>query len=169
MGSEILENFAIAAVADVDKAELIKREGVKQIHLSTTMYKVVSDRASNQIDKRRLSEELRAWLANRLNLSPDDEDLSNVSVELVLKRGRRAATDLIEQAFSTTSFQLLNDPTEGGWTIETARGKFFGPEKLRLSKSVRLERHGTSVRPFHVWDAMNEYLNELHKARLIGR
>jgi hypothetical protein len=164
--------FEVEQVADVDKVELVQREGVKSIRLSSSVFKATTDRIQRETKKTRLmgvlaDEIMRLYAAQEEANLDDLAKYENLQVKLEIsfdsrKKGGELAAGKLDEAAQG----LLNEDDKG-FVIVTKEGNALTSDDIKVKKVVEVDDHGNSVSCEHAWREMLIYYGELRAAGVV--
>jgi hypothetical protein len=161
-----VNDLVVSAVADVGQIQLLKREGVARIVISSCLYSASVKYMDRQTRKQGIVQEMQSMVEAALMKSdqPDAGKLheeANLSMKIEISMDRRKKGLASQQCISETATSLLNDPNADDVTIYTNAGSRVRASNIAVSKSVRLPAHGNSVSKLAAWQALIDYFIEL--------
>lgn len=162
-----LASFELLKIADIDKANILRTEGVKSIDLNMALFDATlnqNDRVHNQA-RSGLSSFMRS-LATKDLTRQEIEASENLMVKLHLSiDGRKKSNTLVgEERLKEIANTLVSSEEDDGFAILTKEGKTIRQDEISLSKKVRLEDNGAkSVSYLQAWQALGTYFNELEE------
>lgn len=153
--------FQLMKRPDIDKVEMIRREGIKSISMNTIANKASAD----HIERRHVRERLAGGLLDELKaiLGLDDEvpeDAENLKVEIMFSFDKRDGTVLDQRQLAQLAERVLEEEDEG-FSIETLHGRKVRAKDIVLSKPVKLPTFGKSVHHADAWEALGEFYEEI--------
>jgi len=156
-------SFHLMKRADIDKLELIRRDGVKAISMNAVARQASVDHVERTSVRKRILgdvwDEISAILGIEREVPPDAE---NVMVEVLLSFNKRQGTELDQRQLAAIAEMVLEEEEqEEGFMIETLAGRKLRAQDIVLSKPVRLPAVGKSVRHVDAWGALREFYTEL--------
>lgn len=161
--------FELFKRVDIDKAQMIAREGIKSITM-----KSLANQQSLEYDKRTtvrqrflggVRDELTALLGQEPNI-PDD--VENLKVELLFSFDKRRGTEVDQRQIAAVAQSVLESEDEEGFRIETLQGNKFSANDVVLSKPLKLTAYGKSVHFQDAWGALDTFYDELANAGATG-
>jgi hypothetical protein len=157
--------FQLMKRADVDKLEMVRREGVASISMNT----VAHEASVAHIERRSIRERIGGGALDELKaiLGIGDElpaDAENLKVEVLFSFDKRGGTRLDQQHLTSLAELLVNDEDQG-FSIKTLSGRTLRADDIVLSKPVTLTAHGKSVRHTDVWEQLRIFYAELNQVR----
>lgn len=164
--------FDLEQVADVDKLEMIQREGVKSICLSASAFRATKDRIERETKKTRLMgnfvDEFLRLYASQENTSLDElANYENLQVKLEISfDSRRKGGKLAAEGLNNAARHLLKDEDKG-FVILTKDGNTLTSEDIKVKKSVEIKEHGNSISCEHAWNEMLDYYQELRDSGVV--
>ena len=164
--------FELEQVADVNKVEMVQREGVKSIRLATSVYKATQDRLTRETKKTNfmgeIAEEFLRLYADRQGMGSDElAEYENLQVKLEISfDSRRSGGVVAAEKLDAAANSLFNEE-DTGFVITTKEGNTLTSEDIKVKKSAELADHGNSVSCSQAWSAMMEYYRELHDSGVI--
>lgn len=169
-------SFDLQIIANIDKLNLIQKEGVKEIILNASIYE-----ASKQFieQNNKLSglvpnfiHDLKRIFAKDKNLK-DIQEQENLNVSISLKfdgneaRKKKKTADFGTRGLErlqTASRMLLAEPDEfrdDDFEIVTYSGKRITPQEIQVSEDFNIEILGTSISRDGAWGALKTYYDKL--------
>lgn len=165
--------FDLAPASNIDKLNLLRKNGVKSIELGTNAYDISLHQNANQslLAKvfGKVADELKALLEKDDNPAEQKvlEDLL-VNVELRLDGNTRAAQvtqDFIEQVAESVLEEKDNPISE--FTIITQTNDRITSDKIRLQDSFLVPKEDGSVSHTGIWDGLEKYLTTITQGNLV--
>jgi hypothetical protein len=161
-------SFSLMKRADIDKMELIRREGIQSIAMNTIAHQASVSNVERRIDRRNLREriaggalsELKAILGIGEDVPPDAE---NLKVEVLFSFDKRGGTELDQRQLSELAEKMI-DEEQDGFAIKTLQGRTVRADDIVISKPVRVPAFGKSVHHSHVWDELKAFYSEISEA-----
>lgn len=165
---------SLQKIADGDKLDLLRQEGVSSIELNASMYDASVDyteRHAAEQDRRTIGKTLvggfvRQFLA-LFEQDPDPElreihERENLQVRLSIsydsrKRGGEIGRKRIEQAAG----RVVDEAEDEGFIIVTGKGKKVTAREVRLSTRKEVRVYGNSIGVADAWEKLEEYFTEL--------
>jgi len=166
------EIFDLQQIANVDKVELIRQEGVRKIQLGVSVFRATQDYAQRQTKKTTLMGKLAEEFLNiyaKVNMdSPADlKKYDNLHVKLEISFDARKKGGEVASSSLTSAGRNLFDSEDSGFTIETKSGNKLTSEDIKVSKKVELQEHGKSVLCDSVWTELESYFDELDNSGVL--
>jgi hypothetical protein len=161
--------FSLMKRADMDKLELIRRDGIKHVSMNAVAHAASVEHADRDTVRQRifgpLLEELRA-IAGLGDEIP--EDAENLKVEVLFTFDKRRGTELDQRQLAALAETVLADEAEG-FAIETLSGRTVRADEIVLSKPVRLPAFGKSIRYRDAWGALSDFYRDSKQAARVAR
>lgn len=170
--SGVDESFELEQVANVDKLELLQKEGVKRIRLGASVFRASLDRVQRHTKTTELmgkvADEIMS-IFGRVDMNNMDElkSYDNLRVKLEISFDERKKGGELAAASLAAAGCSMIDSEDKGFTIETRKGNQLTSEDIKVSKKVVLNEHGNSVSCQHAWQEMQEYYTELDNAGVL--
>lgn len=159
---------SLLPVANASKLRVIAAEGVRKIHLRSSLYEATMERPGEGYREHVLRRAAEGMLdlfreSEPLNEVARDENVT-VVVELRFnshKRGGRMGGVRME----SVAQQLIQEEDERGaddsFIIETRGGKLITPHEINIKQKQRVEPHGHSVARESAWAALEDFYADL--------
>jgi hypothetical protein len=180
---EASENLMIEKIGDVDKLQLIENEGIKEVHLNTSLYKASLDYL-NQNNPNKSQSLLTSIGSNIAGLFRVDGNNSiredeNLNVRLTISfDGREARSHLAEPAFGASGKERLlktaksvldadQDDFFDDYELITGQGKSIKFNSVKVHNKQRVNRIGNSLSRQDVWSKLCVYYNTLKENGII--
>lgn len=166
---DLANHFTIGPVADLNKIELLHREGVKYIELHSVLYAATMNYQGRQSAKTRLFSGLfdafTAWFTDEENRSAREVgEQENLSAKVRISfDSRKRGGELSQERLESAAHMLLSDEESEGFSIGTRRGNTVTASQVRIHKKVSLTRDGNSVARNAAWLSLAQYLEELRQ------
>lgn len=164
--------FELEQVADVNKVEMVQREGVKSIRLATSVYKATQDRLTRETKKTNfmgeIAEEFLRLYADRQGMGPDElAEYENLQVKLEISFDSRRRGGVVAAEKLDAAANSLFAEDDAGFVITTKEGNTLTSEDIKVKKSAEIDDHGNSVACSRAWQAMLEYYRELRESGVV--
>ncbi|MEN7972683.1 MAG: hypothetical protein ABFR47_02490 [Verrucomicrobiota bacterium] len=164
--------FSLEPVADIDKVEIIKREGVKKIRMGSSLYKATTDRMQRKTKKTVLlggiAEDIASIFMKTQYENIDElKKFENLQVRLEISFDKRKKGGALAAKQLTKAGADLLDNEDDDFTIETMNGKKLTSDDLRVSKNTFINAHGKSVSCQDAWSNMMSYYEELYNSGIL--
>lgn len=164
---ELAHLFSLTPVANINKVNLLRNEGVRKISLNSTLYEATLDYSQRQTFKKKMffdvAQDLKALFVtdpdNTLHEIGDAENLS-VKVEISFD-SRKKGGDVGKKRIAGVGRKIIEDNDGRGFTIETMSGKTLTSDEVRLSKEVNLQSVANSVSREAAFNSLGGYLDQL--------
>lgn len=157
--------FELLKRADIDKLDLIQRDGVRQVSMKTVAYRTsiedVVERNKSLRALRSLYGEIQAVFGFE---DVEELDQQNLKVEALVTFDKLRGSAVSQRNLVQMAESMIEDEEEG-FMIETLSGKKIRASDMVLSKSVRLDQFGKSIHHNTAWGALQEYDRELRRGR----
>lgn len=155
--------FQLMKRADIDKVEMIHREGVKRLSMNAVAHQVSVQHAQRVSMRERVVGEV--WDEIRAVLGLDEkvpQDAENLKVEVLFSFDKRRGTEIDQRQISFLAEQMLAQEDDQGFMIETLAGRKVRAEDIVLSKPVRIPAFGKSIHYNEAWGALRAFYAELN-------
>ena len=156
--------FSIERIANAKKIQLIQLEGVKAIHLKSSLYKASVDYMKRQTRKNKFL----SYFAENFEaiFGIDDSDVTdkaaeNLITKLEIRLDRRRKASLTAKRQIDAVAESLVEDDDSNFVIETYKNKRLTPDEIEINTKVPLLCHGSSVHCRHAWDELLSYYEEL--------
>ena len=161
-------SFSLMKRADVDKLEMIRREGIQSISMNTIAHDASISNIERLADRRSLREriaggalgELKAILGIGEDVPPDAE---NLKVEVLFSFDKRGGTELDKRQLSELAERMIGEEQDG-FAIKTLQGRTVRADDIVISKPVRVPAFGKSVHHSNIWDELKTFYTEISEA-----
>lgn len=157
--------FSIEKVANANKIELIRNQGVKSIRLDATMSEIDAQHSERKSLRKKLHgailDEILGIFEKDKRLS-DIQDAENLSASLTISFDRRKRGQVTREGLEKIANRLVRD-RDDGFVIETLAGEKLRHDEVVLRKEAELMRLGKSVEYKATWDALEGYMAELEQ------
>ena len=164
---EGMEAFELLPIVRDKVVKQIRQEGVSSLHLNLGQYLETALSGAEDAPKSLLTRMANA-IAEQFEGALSREQMAlaaNLNVGLTIrldKRYRRRPGTLRPQDLARLGEEITsNAERDEDVVIETGSGQRIRHGELALTKSVRVEAFGQTVRHEHAWQKMAEYLDEL--------
>lgn len=165
--------FGVQSVADVNKANILAREGVKSIDLNCALYKVDAEETESHQEET-LTKKFRGAAYNLLKpfleknrTWQDLQEEEKINVKLIISSDKRYKNDLIlqgEERLKTIAEQIEDDENI---KIKTNKGNVLTQEEIKISKTAKFDPYGNGIRKIEAWEKLEEYHETLKEAGII--
>lgn len=158
--------FNLEKVADIKKLTILKKEGVRAIHLNTTIHQATLKHSDRTTITKKIGG--RLWDELKVILGEDDRfedigDAENLSAKVSISFDRRKTGAVSGEAITEVARQLIKENDEG-FRIETLTGDRLSATDVVLRKIVSLPRYAKTVQYNDVWKELQTYIEELKES-----
>jgi hypothetical protein len=163
--------FSLSKVGDINKLELLNRQGAKAIHLNANLF----DASFEHIERKtilaklfgRLGDEIKALISTELK-GIDIEKAENLTAHLLLRYDKRHKHIASERnTIEKMANRVITEDDDDNFMIETLGGEKIKKSEITVKKSIILPKLGKSVHRSDAWRALEEYFNELQSAGIL--
>jgi hypothetical protein len=167
--------YAISAVANLDMVKLIQSEGVRTLSLGASLYAATlsyNKRKSIRHDK---VESLKKFAFDLLGAEGDaslaeQKKFANLSAKVSLSfDSRKRGGEIAGEQITKTALDLVSNQEDDNISIETRKGTIISHDEIRVSERVYLPCSGNSVSKLDAWQAMVEYMKQLHSRGMLSQ
>jgi hypothetical protein len=167
--------YIISAVTDLDKAQLISREGVKSLSFGTSLYTAT---LAHENRKNSNFNPIKSVQAFALALFGEDdtvslakrERLANLSAKIVFSfDGRKKGGEMAGEEITSLALNLVQDGIDDSISIKTREGTTISHEEIRVSAQRDLPCSGNSISKLDAWQIMIDYLKELRSRGILSQ
>lgn len=156
----------IKPVANLPKLRLLQDEGVRRIHLDSTLYAATYDL---MIEQSSVRGKFLAVLAKAIkDHFSKDQSLREIGVRENIKigldlsfDGRRRGGEIGQRRLQELAENLIEQGEEGGFFIETREGKLVKAEELKVNRKAKLATFGNSIDREAAWRSLIEFYLDL--------
>jgi len=158
--------FQLMKRADINKLEMIQREGIKRLSMNSLAHSASVERARRETVKEKilgnLLDEVKAIIGVDEMIPQDAE---NLKVEVLLSFDKRRGTDIDQRQIAHLAERVLAEDEDEGFMIETLSGRKIRAEDIVLSKSVQIVAFGKSIHHDDAWGELRQFYGELRQPR----
>lgn len=150
------EQFELQRAANVSKVAMLKNQGVKEIHLGTTLYDATNkylDRNGDTVGLlNTLGHHVRTLFGTQAKYVEDQ-----LSVGIVIKADGRFKKNRVmtDSGLKNLASDLLKDGDD--YVIVTKTGQRISQSEIFVSQKVEIKRIGKSVDCSGAWDALKQF------------
>jgi hypothetical protein len=156
--------FHLMKRADIDKIEMIRRDGIKSVSMNTVAHQTSVDHVERHNVRERITGRVIDELKAVLGMADEvPEDVENLKVEVLFTFDKREGTVVDQRQLVDLAERMVNE--DDGFSIETLSGKTLRAEDVILSKPIRLPAFGKSVHHADAWVALADFYAELSEVR----
>lgn len=158
-------------VADMDRLNLVREQGVKSVGLAAGAYPASlshAERENATVHRKLIG---RVWDELKDLWAEDDElkditESENLTAEVVIRFDRRRKGGELGQKRIESLAEMLLDEGDG-FRITTMGGETVTAESITLRKPIKVPKHGKTVNFEAVWGEMRIYMDELKAGGLL--
>jgi hypothetical protein len=172
---EQAQAFVIGKVADVNKVNMIREKGVKEVRMKAGLFTATvahDDRVKPTTQRklfRKISDELKGLFAKDKELK-EYAEVENLTAELILRFDKRyKGGEIGQRRIESLAKMVVADKDDEGFTIVTSDGETLSADEVSLRKTIKVPKDGKTVDHKAVWRAMVAYLTELEQAGLLDQ
>lgn len=154
--------FQLLKRADIDELEMIRREGIKSVSMNSIAHAASVEASQRETLKQSVLGNTLDELKALIGIEEDiPEDAENLKIEVLLSFDKRKGTELDQRQLAYIAEKMLEEEEESGFVIETLSGRKVRANEVVLSKPVRIEAFGKSVRYKEAWGTLRVFYDEL--------
>jgi hypothetical protein len=161
--------YSIEPIADVNKVNLLRQEGVKKIAMNASLY----DASVDYIERKTVQGKIFSTAAKEiLALFSLDNDLElreidkkeNLTVRVEISfDSRKKGGEIGKRRIESVANKIINDSDDGGdgFSIITTTGKRLTLDEVRLSEKATIAILGNSISRLDAWELLEQYMYSL--------
>lgn len=165
-------SFTLEPVANANTVQMIRQSGVKSIVLNSSLYRA-TDQHLNRITEEvsrtsQIGKNMLGFVKDLVGISDaemDVIDMENMSVSLTIKyKNKNRPNELGSDKFESLASEIAENPPDENdpqFKIITNNNNQITPDKLILSKIVRLEPLADTINIFDAFREIDSYFNYL--------
>lgn len=167
--------YSIEAIADINKVNLIRQEGVKKIILNSSLYEASYDYMERKTVKQTLlstaaMEILALFSKDKDKNLMDIDKKENLSVRLEISYdSRKKGGNIGKKRIDRVANKIIHDDDTAGTSIITGTGKRVTPDEVRISEKVQIKVRGNSISRADAWAKLDQYLYDLTSSGLLEK
>ncbi|WP_374312965.1 hypothetical protein [Dongia sp.] len=155
-------------VANVEKAKLIQKEGVKSVMFRASLHKQTLAHIDRKRPKGKIVSTIKSTLSAFVKADQSDaamQEEADLSIALEVKLNRKSG-GLAARELNSFALDLLAGDDSDFIIITGKENKIKGDE-IALQKGCNLPRKGKSVQRDAAWQALRQYISDLTKGGLV--
>lgn len=165
---DISGKFSLNAVADINKINMIKTQGVKSVEMNASLYEATTEYHARKDVRETLMHNLSRSFLSMFANDPNSElrDIStkeNLQVKLLISFDKRKEGEIGQKRLSNVAQQLISSDEEDGFTIITGENQRLKANEIRISESFQFEPRGNSISRVDAFDYLELYLENLKR------
>ena len=168
---DIVDKLTVEPVANLDKLEIIKAEGVKRVTLNASLYEASMNYASRNTAKSKISSGIANEIKSLFTKDPEYSSIDekeNLSVKLEISfDSRKKHGELGQKRIDKIANMLISEDEDQGFAILTSTGKRMTAKEIRIRERCNLPSYGNSVERSSAYRALKDYLNKLQTTGLL--
>jgi hypothetical protein len=183
--TNIAGSLELEKVAKTSKIEMIKKEGVKEIILESSLYeasilKINKKEKSFFGIKKKIADELMRIFSEDPTLS-NIREKENLNISLSVRfDGKEARGHLKEADFGVAGKERLSRSSSmiveeyekeniDGFTIITGSGNKITADAIRVSEAYKIQTFGRSISRIDAWDKLEIYFKHLKATGVLSQ
>lgn len=174
-------DLKLSKIANISKIKLLKKEGVKRIHLGASLFKETAKELDEDEQLKVANsfwasltepvlEKIRALLTIEKGIDYNElEKESAINIKLLISYNARKKANTVSQQTIEELAKSVVDENDDGFIIETTTGKKVKQNEIVVSEPFSISASGNSVDVKEAWAALKRYYLSLKKGGILSK